>query len=397
MSSEFDYSPSVKLLHGLVEGHNLKQLLPKAVRLWVILRSIYGSNNDEVKLELADKFTYLDWRNQFFKDAAGEHKRDKIPSLHNTDCRCAKNLENWLFESDLSRDKWIEYFLNLYVVKEKDLEIFLQKAVWPSPEEKNNKKEAPFPAGRIFACTGKNLQNDFKSLVKLGYLKENKKAKITKYLKVSELPQLEDETINKIDFGSFENQFISQSANIAYIAQEYFKPINEVQRFAIYVDYIVSPEGIDIVDQWSSKLKEIWHKKPVNPLKIYYESASLYRKITRIIYPVCLYYFQRAIYLCAHGQTPINEYIDCYNYRLDRILEITELTWDEAIVPEEMYKRYLQGRFYTPDNINYELRMAWGFDFYKPINTMLLRFERNFGEDYIKDSWLSRCCGEKIV
>jgi hypothetical protein len=61
----FNYPPSVEVLKLLTPG-SLKQNLAKAVRLWVILRSIYGDDIDEVKLELEEEFTFIQWCDLFF-------------------------------------------------------------------------------------------------------------------------------------------------------------------------------------------------------------------------------------------------------------------------------------------------------------------------------------------
>ncbi|NES67198.1 MAG: TIGR03985 family CRISPR-associated protein [Okeania sp. SIO2D1] len=75
------------------------------------------------------------------------------------------------------------------------------------------------------------------------------------------------------------------------------------------------------------KLKEIWHSQPIPPIKITYVSARNFQdrqddEEDYIVYPVCLYYSQRAPYLFAYGQT-LKDYsgtrIDWYDYRLDRI------------------------------------------------------------------------------
>lgn len=63
MRPQFTYPPTVGFLQILALG-SLKQNLPKAIRLWVILRSLYGNDSDEVKLNLGEHFTYEEWRNQ---------------------------------------------------------------------------------------------------------------------------------------------------------------------------------------------------------------------------------------------------------------------------------------------------------------------------------------------
>jgi hypothetical protein len=55
MPTALDHPPSVELLKSLTPG-SLKQNLAKALRLWVILRTIYG---DEADIRLQhDEFTY---------------------------------------------------------------------------------------------------------------------------------------------------------------------------------------------------------------------------------------------------------------------------------------------------------------------------------------------------
>ena len=117
----FNYPPSVEVLKILTSG-SLKQNLAKAVRLWVILRSIYGDESDEVKLELEDEFTFLQWRDLFFIDAKRFHPRDIVPKLHSSDelqanlkkeeCRCTINLNQWLFNLNLQVDEkqWCSSF-----------------------------------------------------------------------------------------------------------------------------------------------------------------------------------------------------------------------------------------------------------------------------------------------
>lgn len=66
-SDVFKFSPDVEFLQILARG-SLKQNLPKAVRLWVILRSIYGPETDPIKVKLTDKFTYNDWCERFLQN-----------------------------------------------------------------------------------------------------------------------------------------------------------------------------------------------------------------------------------------------------------------------------------------------------------------------------------------
>ena len=82
----FNYPPTVEVLNLLTPG-SLKQNLAKVVRLWVILRSLYGDDADEVKLELGEEFNFQEWRDLFFLDEEKYHSHDQAPSLHNENCR----------------------------------------------------------------------------------------------------------------------------------------------------------------------------------------------------------------------------------------------------------------------------------------------------------------------
>jgi hypothetical protein len=73
----FDLPPSVEVLTALARG-SLRQDLPRAVRSWVILQSVYGA----IELGLATQFTYNQWRDRFFTQVEIHHPRDRVPMLH---------------------------------------------------------------------------------------------------------------------------------------------------------------------------------------------------------------------------------------------------------------------------------------------------------------------------
>jgi len=409
MRPQFAYAPTVGFLQVLALG-SLKQNLPKAVRLWVILRSLYGSDSDEVRLNLGEHFTYEEWRNQFFTQANSldrqnpsepvYHKRDEIPPLHDPNCRCAKTITDWLFGGDsslsISQEKWQQSFLRVYPTTLSQLELFLASGNFPKEPGSINKQKAksnstepqksyvqPFPDGRLFAVTGKNLKYDFETLIKMGWLETTKIQCYPKntYLKVHKFP-----VIDSLNVQSTPGNFITQT-DFTEIAENYCQPINGVQRFFMHVEYVVSKEAIDQIGSWQEKLKTIWEQTPVPFVRIQYDSASLGREGKRIIYPVCIYYFHRAPYLCAFGQKPKNKNnIGWHNYRLDRIQTIETLDWNNGNVPE-MLKSFIAKQPPSPENIQIHLAEAWGFDFYQPSRKMLLRFERDFYSRYIINSF----------
>lgn len=382
-SQDFKTQPTVEFLQILARG-NLKQNRWKAVRLWVILRSIYGQPTDPVLLQLPQKFNYETWRNSFFIDAEKNHQRDKHPKIHDSKCPCGKSLTQWLFEkeSDLTvdPDEWKEDFLQLYPLNETELQQILEsEKINPGrPQEKHTKTQPNNTIkSHLFAVTGRTLQNDFNTLTELGYLTEHNKF----YHKVENLPEF-----NTVQT-QVETQYITKE-NLTEIASNYLQPIEGVQRFFLDIEYVISNDKSDQVGDLQEQLKEIWSNNPVQPILIEYDSASFGIEGKRITYPVCIYYFQRASYLCAWGQTPKKKSeLGWYNYRLDRINSLEELSWDNSSIPQELQSKSEQNQLPQPDEIKEAMSEAWGFDFYRPQDLMLIRFEKDFHDNYIEKTY----------
>jgi CRISPR-associated protein (TIGR03985 family) len=135
------------------------------------------------------------------------------------------------------------------------------------------------------------------------------------------------------------------------------------------------------------QLKEIWHQSRISPIKISYVSARNFQRYQDegeqyIVYPVCIYYSHRAPYLFAFGQNPRDESkIDWYDYRLDRIQSLQKLKWDEINIAG-FSPKICDSK--TPQLIESLRAQAWGFDFYKPHEVLLLRFDRYFHSRYIE-------------
>ncbi len=329
-SNIFDFSPDVEFLQILAQG-SLKQNLPKAVRLWVILRSLYGSEADPVKVELGNKFTYNDWCSRFFT-GFNYHKNDIIPHNHDSNCSCQKTMTDWLFEPILGSndDEWKKSFLQLYPVTTQQLNNLLNCGTLSV----NKESEKPQKKG-LLAKTRRNFQYDFQTLVSLGWLQTEKvksdpthnKFK-TQYIKVDSFPAiLMSVSEEVVDNQGFENLIQN---DLADFFNEFSQKINHQQRFFLELEYIVHQQFYKNLNIWIQKLKNIWQSEPIQPIKITYVSASNFQNYqdegeNYIIYPVCIYYSQRAPYLFAYGQTPKDSSsmkINWYGYRLDRIKSI---------------------------------------------------------------------------
>ncbi len=378
MSFPFDFSPEISTLHHFSQQHSLIESsnLAKAVRLYVIVQSIYGVN----ALTLGTEFTYNKWRNLFFVDAQKIHQRDLKPPLHAPNCPCAKPLRYWLFESYFSIDEpqWKASFLETYNIKPEQLEKLLNEGDLLKEGTRNK-----LDRGRIFGVTGKTLGGDqssydFNRLVALGWLAKKEK----NYQKVEHFPEI------KLFFPQEYSEIITQP-ELNTITNVFRNPINGVQRYFIHLDYVPNGKGKDLIGDRQNELYQIWHHNPVPVVKIEYQSKSHGTKGKLIIYPVCIYYHQRAPYLCAWGQTPKRRKIGWYNFRLEGIKQtIQVLNWDDQQIPQEL--KYKKNNPPQPDEIEGEMSEVWGFDFYEQAQLMLLRFPQEFDHDYIKESYRHR-------
>ena len=420
----FNYPPSVEVLKLLTPG-SLKQNLAKAVRLWVILRSIYGDDVDKVKLELEEEFTFIQWRDLFFLDATKQHLRDKAPILHDEECRCATRLNVWLFASNLiDKSNWRWSFQKYYSIKDDELENLLltgmtnnspknskedNNSVDTNSRQKSHRFSKHLSDGRLFAVTSRNLKDhDFQSLVNLGWLKKwsnQGKENQDKYLKVDKFPEIFLARLEAIitPLEQFTNEELSAFNN------SLSQPINGVQRFLIHAEYIVHPKLYNRVELLQNKLKSIWMQDKIPLVKLTYQSAQLFQDtVDCIVYPVCIYYYQRAPYLFAYGQITKQDKnnawskIDWYDYRLDRILKLDELQKDidDVNIPKHFIDK-CQGKYPpTPDDIKQKMSAAWGFDIYKPQELLVLKFNQYFYGNNIqgteRDEMFTKISSEQV-
>lgn len=387
----FDFFPTVELLQVLARG-SLRQNLPKAVRLWVILRSHYGDETDPLKLQLGETFTYSNWSQKFFTETDRYHKGYTIPSNHDPQCPCAQTISHWLFDSDLGVDRlqWQASFLKLYPMPQQDLERLLSAGIIPEKKKGSNQKY--LPESRLFGVTSKNLLFDFNALVEMGWLRSQKinhgktNRLKTFYSHVKAFPNLAiypDNGSSDLETG------VSNAIpnDLADFFDDFGHKINGEQRFFLDVEYIVHRQLSEQIHEIRRQLKEIWHQSEISPIAITYVSARNFQNYQDegeqyIVYPVCIYYSHRAPYLFAFGQTPGNEAkIDWYDYRLDRIQNLQKLKWQEVDIADFTIQ-ICQSK--TPKQIEAFRAEAWGFDFYKPQELLLLRFDRYFHSRYLE-------------
>ena len=183
---------------------------------------------------------------------------------------------------------------------------------------------------------------------------------------------------------------------LTLVADPFFDPIQGEQRFILDIENVISSDFSGQLSTIVRQLKSLWQSDPVQPIRLVYQSARLFqRELTVITYPVCIHYCQRAPYLFGFGQTPgtIDEeqpnLTEWYDYRLDHILSLEPIDW--ADVPSSWKPKSWAGvgvppRFVdkTPQRVLNEVEAGLGFEIYRPLEKLLLRFDRYFYGNYIE-------------
>ena len=128
-------------------------------------------------------------------------------------------------------------------------------------------------------------------------------------------------------------------------------------------------------------------------MRIKYHSVSKGTTDSYVVYPVAIHFFQRAFYLYGWGETPSQQNpqpFTWHSYRLERILSIEVLSWDDSYQTRSLKQQIYQGDrvnyLYTPNYIKDQLELAYGFNFHYDSDVMLLRFDRDYHQRYIKDT-----------
>jgi CRISPR-associated protein (TIGR03985 family) len=372
-----DY-PDCKLLQKLANGSlDQSQNLTRAIRLWALLRWLYSENSYTT---LAGNFSYANWREAFFTATHKDEKQSDILNHQDSNCACTKTTRQWLLELEVSIDEWQNFLHTQIPIAESEIEKLLED--------------------RLFAQVRKSLQSDFDLLVSRNYLQriESNTGRSKYYQRVEKLPGLNktQNINNKTNLSMRKQAYLADTLglfsfldpNLPVLAEEFSE--NEIDednhRIFLYVDYVV-PESSptqDAVDEIQSQLQEIWDTGKIPPLLLTYHSAHQNQVKECVIYPVCIYFMERAKYLCAYGTTPKGD-INWYKYRLDRILSerIEILDWQDIRVPQILREISEKHQLPTPKAINRKLKEAWGCDFYKEKSLMILRFPQDFHERYI--------------
>lgn len=391
-----DFFPTIQLLDQLVPGleqiqiprenldgkntetyskkiQNCLGLLQTATLRLFIVNSLYNEESEYYLVSLDEWFSYAEWQKKI---------QDKSPQLPKLTIREFLDLDNTEQGINLLTTK----IQNRYYLSQKQIDSWLDYFLFTGEGLENKSNQA------------RTLRNNFTSLTKLKeplLLKQSR----GKYKKLSL-----DEIYNYLEKQSQslgENQKeLTEYANNSFIdlINQDFSVIVELllekikgkQRLFIYHDYIVPKDLQELSATVASRLQLVWRETPVPPIKIDYYSSSLDQKGSYIIYPVCIYYYRRAYYLTAFGQTPYSQQLgknQWYNYRLEKISNLEKLSWSTPNLPLLATEILAEEAKYSTDYINQEFKDAYGFDFYQPSELMLLKFDPNFSRRYIENSF----------
>ena len=378
MNVLFDNLPHLQVLQQLAKGsldqnHNLT----RAIRLYALLRWLYS---DKGYIALGDCFTYAEWRKAFFTETHKHEKQEDILNHQDPNCACIKTTKQWLLELEVPTGEW-QYSLQKQIpISDCDLEKLLQE--------------------RLFAQVRKSLQSDLDLLVSCNWLQRitNVPGRSKHYRRVEILPissnlqNLGTEsnltTKEQVYLAETLGMFSFLDPSLPLLAEQISEPVDEdTHRVFLYVDYVV-PESSptqDAVDQIQSELQEIWDSGKIPPLLLTYHSAHQNQIKECVVYPVCIYFMDRAKYLCAYGSTPRGE-INWHKYRLDRIISkrLVHLDWEDPRVAQLLKEKYHDNQLPTPKTVNAKLREAWGCDFYQEKALMILRFDLDFHNRYVQ-------------
>lgn len=208
---------------------------------------------------------------------------------------------------------------------------------------------------------------------------------------------LENETEDISDiYDNFSKLCKQYKIDTIAISAELFK--KNPERFFLNLQNIINEKDVDKIEDICCELQKNWEGNDITPIKIKYKSSSKKQTFEVIIYPICLFYNRRIVYLYGYGLNPNSqEKLSYYNYRLDNIQQISHSPEYKYLIPLgwelencQVVSKLLENKEklqkLNSETVYYEFQKAFGVDTEKTVQTMLLRFPQDFHKGYIKGS-----------
>ncbi len=389
-----DQEASPSVLQSLAAGQLLNRL-PRAVRAWVLLRSLYGDKTTPGWVtDLPPMFRYAHLRDRLFAEShpkADTVNIDEVQSLcRNAHCLCHQSLRQLVLSPQQSEADWIEGVQRLSGLSMENLNALLESCP--------------------FATVHRSLRDDLKFLVQLGWLRSPKPGYYAA-IDADEAPDLAQpptstptlldgltetqlwtllRVLESVSFVQPQLEVVMQTVwEQAQQVSSQAKPLWDApqQRLFIHLDYILSDEVQERVDGYQAQIEELWHYPTAGVIRFDYWLAKTEQLVTVTVYPVCLHYARRAKYLSAYGIDP-SGLVQWHNYRLDRVRSpsLTVLPWGDPSIPQELRTMWRTGSLPTSADIQQALTEAWGFNFYLPRSLLILRFSPQFAQWYVDNT-----------
>ncbi len=351
--------PTLSFLSWL-SGGQLQSRFERSLRCWYLIEQLYS----ETPL-VSDAFSYADLRSRLFAPShpASETlpRQALLTACTDHQCLCKQTVDSLLIDTELDLEAW---------------------AAEVGMSSKNILCSQPF------ARPHRSVRADLDYLVSQQWLAKSGST----YRRLQTYPRFPATGLSPtaaLDLWDILDSLQLLKPGAATLLDDLEASLGNLastRRTRIHIDYIVSPRHQDQVDDFHYQLTEHWQQAP-SLIKLHYSSFRHQKTHVFITYPVCLQYARRAQYLSAYGQTPFNEGIGWYNFRLDRVLGLESLAWSNASIPAELQHAYQQHHLPTPADIDDAHEAAWGFDFYLPITQLILRFPRAYAERYVHGSF----------
>lgn len=389
----FSYSPTPDVLQWL-SGGQLGSRLTRTVRWWFILQRLYGAEQPWAA-DLEMPFRYGDLRDRLF---APLHPQSNTLSSTEIKTQCPE--PNCICQRTVG--DWITPYLMTEATTWKQE---IQQQTGRSPAE----IEA-FWRERPFAVVHRTLREDLTQLAAAGWLRSVGRGQF-EYSRDTELPTppemmaigtsrlersqlwqllrvLEDISFVQPNLSVMVNQLWEQAAQQERPSLHDTDP---PRRIYIHLDYIFSDEVQDRVDGYQETIERLWQLSQGGVVQFEYGVVRLpnpeMRRVSVIVYPVCIQYARRAKYLSGYGIDP-EGVLQWHNYRLDRIVsdQIQILPWGDGRIPLDLKELHRAGELPTWEEVQEKLDEAWGFNFYAERQLLIMRFSPEFARWYVNDT-----------
>ncbi|MBD2436234.1 TIGR03985 family CRISPR-associated protein [Nostoc sp. FACHB-110] len=405
----FNYAPTLELLRSFLPSKAVlseADAFKKVWRIYIYLKTIYGDGislgeDQYINSPLAgsstnSKFSFLDWVSQL--NICLKHqsllqiqpKSNKVTQHHNAEANLnllqqltIKDIWQTMFYNQIQQEQWLKSFQDFYRVDEIKIQELLELHPFDSQGcDFNNRTRAyrlDFQNNLANPELNQWLQPVFASNNKL----------TGNYYQVNSWLDLIPESLRQSDDSKTTNGFTSEYITNYELADFITRFTQGSQKRLLFAAEFITSANIKkskynaIINAIETNWQEI---NSVKPLRITYKKFQTSQAITTIIYPVIFYYIKRGTYLYAINDVAEFNYI-WEGYRLDRILDVEILDWENPQIPENLRQLKDDDELPTPEEVEDSLDAdVLGYAFWQDKKMMFVRFNLSHYSKYIQDT-----------